>query len=366
MMSEPAEEQEALVLRDHIVVQADGSSDPNYKVLVFLSDLGPGAVHGIPIILIAQVESKFLVAIPFNSWNRLVRLRSEMRVGNQWSSGCFEGESHCRGESSSDFVAGSDRSAGSGSWPSNPIIGRFSRRCTPIFFVLETCSSGHIREPAHQIVASYMGRSVHVEDQGAGRFCGKASEAWEEESMGEARWKTRGSSDHLAKGRSKEKAEQRRRKRREEPRFNRGGSGGSSLLFKPLMQDSDSDLEPEFNPQLQSGSGQKAEFDAEAPPGSRATTVHPGAWWAASFRFCMQLGSSFGQFLKSFHKKPSSSSNGRGTVTFWPMPLPYPRVFKQCISTKDFDLKKTQFQKGVNLTIACLKLAPPPAATTLP
>ena len=120
------------------------------------------------------------------------------------------------------------------------------------------------------------------------------------------------------------------------------------------MQDSDSDLEPEFNPQLQSGSGKKAEFDAEAPPGSRATTVHPGAWWAASFRFCMQLGSSFGQFLKSFHKKPSSSSNGRGTVTFWPMPLPYPRVFKQCISTKDFDLKKTQFQKGVNLTIACL------------
>ena len=154
-----------------------------------------------------------------------------------------------------------------------------------IFFILETCPSGHIRKPTHQVVASYMGRSVHVEDQGAGRFCGEASEAWEEESMGKARWKTRCSSDHLVKGRPEEEAGQRRWKRREESRFNRGRSGGSSLLFKPLMQDSDSDLEPDFNPQLQSGSGQKAEFDAEAPPGSRATTVHPGAWWADSFRF---------------------------------------------------------------------------------
>ena len=75
MMSEPAEEQEELLLQNNTVVQADGSADPNYKVLIFLRDLGPGAVHGIPIILIAQVESKFLVAIPFNSWNRLVRLR---------------------------------------------------------------------------------------------------------------------------------------------------------------------------------------------------------------------------------------------------------------------------------------------------
>ena len=236
---------------------------------------------------------------------------------------------------------------------SDPIIGRFVRGCTPIFFVLETCSSGHIREPAHQTVASYMGRSVHVEDQGAGRFCGKASDAWEEESMGEARWKTRGSSDHLAKGRSKEKAGKGGGKGGKNQDSTGGGAeeaaSSSNHWCKIVIL-----LWPEFNPQLQSGSGQKAEFDAEAPPGSRATTVHPGAWWAASFRFCMQLGSSFGQFLRSFHKKPSSSSNGRGTVTFWPMPLPYPRVFKQCISTKDFDLKKTQFQKGVNLTIACL------------
>ena len=82
------------------------------------------------------------------------------------------------------------------------------------------------------------------------------------------------------------------------------------------MQDSDSDLEPDFNPQLQSGSGQKAEFDAEAPPGSRATTVRPGAWWADSFPFCMQLGSSLVSLSRVNTKSLLPRPNGRGTVTF--------------------------------------------------
>lgn len=132
------------------------------------------------------------------------------------------------------------------------------------------------------------------------------------------------------------------------------GGGGSSLLFKPVMHDMDAEPDPDFNPQMQFGAGQDVEFDASAPPGSRASTVHPGAWWGSSFRFCMKLGSSFGQLLGSFHKKPSSSSNGRGTVTFWPMPLPYPKVFKQGISGEVPDLKQMQFQKGVNLAVACL------------
>ena len=75
MMSEAAEEQQELVLRDHLLVQADSTANLEYQVLIFLSDLGPGAVHAIPIILLTEVESKLLVAVPFNSWNRLVRLR---------------------------------------------------------------------------------------------------------------------------------------------------------------------------------------------------------------------------------------------------------------------------------------------------
>ena len=74
-MSEAADEQPELVLRDHLLVQADSSANLEYPVLIFLSDLGPGAVHAVPIILLAEVDSKLLVAVPFNSWNRLVRLR---------------------------------------------------------------------------------------------------------------------------------------------------------------------------------------------------------------------------------------------------------------------------------------------------
>ena len=111
---------------------------------------------------------------------------------------------------------------------------------------------------------------------------------------------------------------------------------------------------PEFNPHLQSGTGQEKEFVHDAPPGSRASTVHPGAWWGSSFRFCMKLGGSFGQFLRSFHRKPSPSSMSRRTATFWPMPLPYPQVSKQGISESDADLKSIQFKKGVNLAVACL------------
>ena len=74
-MSEAAEGQPELVLRDHLLVQADSSANLEYPVLIFLSDLGPGTVHAVPIILLAEVDSKLLVAVPFNSWNRLVRLR---------------------------------------------------------------------------------------------------------------------------------------------------------------------------------------------------------------------------------------------------------------------------------------------------
>ncbi len=110
----------------------------------------------------------------------------------------------------------------------------------------------------------------------------------------------------------------------------------------------------EFNPQLHSGAGQKTEFSGEAVPGSRASTVHPGAWWGSAFRFCMKLGGSFGQFLRSFHRKPSSSAMSRGTATFWPMPLPYPQTFRRGASEEQTDIRGLQFKKGVNLAVASL------------
>lgn len=144
---------------------------------------------------------------------------SENGVGDHGCAGCFEVQSCGGGKSSSDLVTGPDRSVGGGPRSAYSSLRRFVGGCSAILFLREACPAGHIREPAHEVVASYVGRSIHVEDQGAGRFCGKKAEVRKEESMGEA-----GCESHWStKGRSKEKACQRRRKRREESGCNGGG-----------------------------------------------------------------------------------------------------------------------------------------------
>lgn len=111
-----------------------------------------------------------------------------------------------------------------------------------------------------------------------------------------------------------------------------------------------------FNPQLASpvGHHEDTQTSKDALPGSQASTVEPGSWWAASFRFCKSLGGSFSKFLKSFHRKPSTSTTTRGAVCFWPIPLPYPKCF---VRGSDVALKETgefKFQQGVNILIAAL------------
>lgn len=76
MMSEhPEGEAGGLVLRHELLVTSDGSANSAYKVLAFQSDLGPGETNSVPIILITEIESKLLVAIPLAFWHRLVRHR---------------------------------------------------------------------------------------------------------------------------------------------------------------------------------------------------------------------------------------------------------------------------------------------------
>ena len=76
MMSEGAVgEAGGLVLRRELLVQSDGSANSDYRVLSFQSDLGPGESNSVPIILITEIESKLLVAIPLAFWHRLVRQR---------------------------------------------------------------------------------------------------------------------------------------------------------------------------------------------------------------------------------------------------------------------------------------------------
>ena len=76
MMSEGAVgEAGGLVLRRELLVQSDGSANSDYRVLSFQSDLGPGESNSVPIILITEIESKLLVAVPLAFWHRLVRQR---------------------------------------------------------------------------------------------------------------------------------------------------------------------------------------------------------------------------------------------------------------------------------------------------
>ena len=110
-----------------------------------------------------------------------------------------------------------------------------------------------------------------------------------------------------------------------------------------------------FNPQLASpvGHHEDSKTTKDKLPGSRASTVEPGSWWAASFRFCKSMGGSFAKFLKSFHRKPSTSLTG-GSACFWPIPLPYPRCFVQGSNTDLNETSLFKFRQGVNILIAAL------------
>ncbi len=125
-----------------------------------------------------------------------------------------------------------------------------------------------------------------------------------------------------------------------------------SSTRQPLIQQQ----EQCFNPQLASpvGHHDALKTPKSSLPGSRASTVEPGSWWAASFRFCRSLGGSFAKFLKSFHRKPSTSTTTGGAACLWPIPLPYPKLFVQGSEAGFKEVKDFQFHQGVNILVAAL------------
>lgn len=66
------------------------------------------------------------------------------------------------------------------------------------------------------------------------------------------------------------------------------------------------------------------------------------------------MGGSFAKFLKSFHRKPSTSRSTRGAAYFWPIPLPYPRCFVRGSEVDMEDTKDFKFRQGVNILVAAL------------
>ena len=89
-------------------------------------------------------------------------------------------------------------------------------------------------------------------------------------------------------------------------------------------------------------------------PGSNASTVKVDQWWNSAFRLNMQFGSTFGSFLRSFHRKPASFVNMQSTASMWPMPLPFPWVLVKNGMGPSASGSKFTLQKGVNLVVATL------------
>lgn len=94
-------------------------------------------------------------------------------------------------------------------------------------------------------------------------------------------------------------------------------------------------------------------FSQDHVPGSLASTVSIRSWWLGAFRCLLQSGGALCGFFRSMFRKPAISL-GVSTASLWPMPLPYPGVFKSRGGKSNVDCGDRPFQLGVNLAILVL------------
>ena len=63
------------------------------------------------------------------------------------------------------------------------------------------------------------------------------------------------------------------------------------------------------------------------------------------------MGGDFAHFVRSFHRRPATTSSSGCTARMWPFPLPYPKLM---VGTADVDREDISFKRGVNLVVAAL------------
>ena len=80
-------------------------------------------------------------------------------------------------------------------------------------------------------------------------------------------------------------------------------------------------------------------------------SFHPSTWWCASFRFLTKVGGDFAHFVRSFHRRPATTSSSGCTARMWPFPLPYPKLM---VGSSDLSRDDISFKRGVNLVVAAL------------
>ena len=85
-------------------------------------------------------------------------------------------------------------------------------------------------------------------------------------------------------------------------------------------------------------------------PGARASTLSVIDLWQSLFRHVFHFDGHLGHFLRALAKGTSKPLKGAPTASVFPMPLPYPDVFRK----GDFDKADGHFKKFINLQVCVL------------
>ena len=98
-------------------------------------------------------------------------------------------------------------------------------------------------------------------------------------------------------------------------------------------------------------------------PGASASTVEASSWWNSSLRVALKGGTKFSIFLRTLLKVATPASEKEATGKPWPMPVPYPAVWRR--EAGDHELEDFSFKRAVNMMVASLNwmfLRRPPVA----
>ncbi|CAE7225299.1 unnamed protein product [Symbiodinium necroappetens] len=98
-------------------------------------------------------------------------------------------------------------------------------------------------------------------------------------------------------------------------------------------------------------------------PGAAASTVEASSWWNSSLRVALKGGTKFSIFLRTLLKVATPASEKEATGKPWPMPVPYPAVWRR--EAGDHELEDFSFKRAVNMMVASLNwmfLRRPPVA----
>ena len=275
-----------------------------------------------------------------------IALESRTSVVLFASSGQFvmlEGGPSARSPGSLDSLVRSGRPGGGGQRAVGVGGGGFFGGDTPFFVLFSSQPTRLLRRSAYQTLAARLGRSLHAQGPGDGRLCRAEVKIGEEKHV-ERCEPERGAA--IAESQSKE--ERKRRKEGSEQERRGGPRGGQQLMVAETALQVSAVPKPDIHAK------QPETHQARHVPGSNASTVKVDQWWNSAFRLNMQFGSTFGSFLRSFHRKPASFVNMQSTASMWPMPLPFPWVLVKNGMGPSASGSKFTLQKGVNLVVATL------------